>query len=212
MDREQYFACYRKLGGIYTVKSSQGKGGGFEPLTETRLTMDEETHWITADGLYRFQDQAEGLRDHVAEVVNASGSEDWLTSNDLAKLAKIQRSLAGSAGRMAGEARLIDFKKEGRNRFRFRPLRFQTAAPAPTPAEPQQPTQGKLLERQQDRPVRHRVQQMKGGQKPGLAAVGVAGCSAPSHRCFTPTGLFCQLVFEVWETKCNEFGGKFQLV
>lgn len=112
------FVCVRKTGPIYIVKSSQGKGGGFEAFAgEQILERNEETHWITLKGPYSWKDQADAVRPQVEQAINEDG--DWLTTFELHKKVKgVSQSVAGSAAKtLANEGKVQLHVTKGNRHF-----------------------------------------------------------------------------------------------
>lgn len=96
------FVFVSKPGGIYTIKTSRGKGGGFVPFDEEmRLSRDVETSWVTLEGSFSFKDQARALKPRVLECVQAS--DEAMTGAQIGQELGIQNSAARLAANMLVE-------------------------------------------------------------------------------------------------------------
>jgi hypothetical protein len=92
------FVCTKKAGGIYTLQTSRGKGGGFVPFdAEQVLNRDETTHWVTLRGTYDWKEQSRAVQPAVLAAINES--DDELSANELGRLVGVKRSIAGSAAK-----------------------------------------------------------------------------------------------------------------
>lgn len=121
------FVCTSKPGGVYTIRSSKGKGAGFVPLEEeTILKRDPETGRISIQGAYSWKDQARALMDRVFALVD--GSEDeTLSAQDIAGRLGILRSAASSAAQMLYSERKPEYRRidrEGTGQ-KGKPFRFK---------------------------------------------------------------------------------------
>ena len=87
-----------KKGGIYTIESSKGKGGGFKPWEGPQtLTKDPETGWVSLGGAYDWKEQARGVMPAVLDAVNQA--DDWLSAFEIGRIVGVSRSIAGSAAK-----------------------------------------------------------------------------------------------------------------
>ena len=122
------FVCTKKSGGIYTLQSSKGKGGGFRPFEgEQVLALDPDTHWVTIKGLYDWKEQARAVEGAVLEAINQS--DEPLSANEIGRAVHVQRSIAGSAAKsltnqglvtmIVGKANKHTFEKKGQKEMEF---------------------------------------------------------------------------------------------
>jgi hypothetical protein len=112
------FVCTKKTGGIYTLQTSRGKGGGFRPFEgEQVLQRDETTHWVTLRGTYDWKEQARAVRPQVLEAVNQS--EEWMSAQELARIIGVKRSIAGSAAKGLAQDGEIQLKIVKGNKHLF---------------------------------------------------------------------------------------------
>lgn len=106
------FVCCHKTGDIYTIKSSKGKGGGFQPFPdEMTVKRDPDTGWAFIDTPFDWKAQADAVSEKVFELMQSEvdRSADWI-GRELG----VQRSVAGvAAKRLADMGRLL-MRKEGK--------------------------------------------------------------------------------------------------
>ncbi len=109
------FSCIKKPGDIFIVTSSKGKGGGFIPFDgEQKLAKDSETEWVTLAGAFSWKDQSDAIQPKVLEIVKTA--ERWMSTNEIAQEANVQRSIAGAAAKSLYKRGEIDMHIAGHNR------------------------------------------------------------------------------------------------
>jgi hypothetical protein len=113
------FVCTKKTGGIYTLRTSKGKGVGFVPLDdEVVLKRDEQTGAIDVEGVYSWKQQAAALEEQAFQAIDRS--EEPLTAAALSREIGCQRSIAGAAANSLVRANRVAREGKGKGTSAFR--------------------------------------------------------------------------------------------
>lgn len=120
------FVCANRSG-VYTLRTSKGKGGGFKPFDEEMtIIRDEDTHWCSLGPAYTWAAVARGLKPRVLEFINHNAIDEWMTGTDIAKELGVSKSLATIAAKMLAEDGYI--RKQGKGK-RGDPYQYMKKAP-----------------------------------------------------------------------------------
>lgn len=127
------FVCTRKTGGIYTLRTSKGKGVGFVPLDdEVVLKRDEATGAIDVEGVYSWKQQAAALEEQAFQAIDRS--EEPLTAAALSREIGCQRSIAGAAANSLFRANRVAREGKGKGTSAFKYSRLVQISLANAPA------------------------------------------------------------------------------